>query len=53
MKLWSSQQRTQFQQLRREAGKIQEFMEVETRDLAMTVHCPNQLTYEARNGENW
>ena len=47
VKLWSSQLRTQFLQLRREAWKIQDFNGVWTRDLAIPVRRSNQLSYEA------
>ena len=45
--LWSSQQWTQFKQLRIEAWKSQDLNGVWTRDLAIPVRRSNQLSYEA------
>ena len=53
VKLWSSQLRTQFLQLRREAWKIQDFNGVWTRDLAIPVRRSNQLSYEATDVGSW
>ena len=53
MKLWSSQLGTQLLQLRREAWKIQDFNGVWTRDLAIPVRRPNQLSYEATDVGSW
>ena len=46
---WSSQLWTQFMQLRKkpEKKKIQDFNGIWTRDLAIPVRRPNQLSYEA------
>ena len=51
--LWSSQLRTQFLQLQREASKIQGFNRVWTRDLAIPVRRSNQLSYEVTNIGSW
>ena len=48
-KLWSSQ----FEQLRIEAWKSQDFNEVWTRDLAIPVRRSNQLSYEATDVGSW
>ena len=53
MKLWSSQLGMQFLQLLREAWKIQDFNGVWTRDLAIPVRRPNQLSYEASDVGSW
>ena len=53
VKLWSSQLRTQFLQLCREAWKIQDFNGVWTRDLAIPVRRSNQLSYEATDAGSW
>ena len=52
-KPWSSQFWTQFEQLRTEAWKSQEFNGVWARDLAIPVRRSNQLTYEATNVGSW
>ena len=52
-KLWSSQLRTQFKQLRIEARKSQDYNGVWTRDLAIPVRRSNQLSYEATDVGNW
>ena len=52
-KLWSSQLWTQFKQLRIEAWKSQNFNGVWNRDLAITVRCSNQLSYEATHVGSW
>ena len=52
-KLWSSQLRTQFKQLRIEAWKSQDFNGVWTRDLAIPVRHSNQLRCEATDVGSW
>ena len=52
-KLWSSQLRTQFKQLRIEAWKSQDFNGVWTHDLAIPVRHSNQLSYEATDVGSW
>ena len=53
MKLWSSQLRTQFLQLRREAWKIQDFNGVWTCDIAIPVRRSNQPSHEATDVGSW
>ena len=53
VKLWSSQLRTQFLQLPKDASKIQDFNRVWTRDLAIPVRRSNQLSYEATDVRVW
>ena len=48
-KLWSSQLRTQFKQLRIEAWKSQDFKRVWTSDLAILVRRSHQLSYETND----
>ena len=46
--------RTQFMQLRKKTEKKnQHFNGVWTRDLAIPVRCPNQLSYEATDVGSW
>ena len=52
-KLWSSQFWTQFEQLRIEAWKSQDFNGVWPRDLAIPVRRSNQLSYEATDVSSW
>ena len=52
-KLWSSQLRTQFKQLRIEAWKSQEFNGIWTHDLTIPVQLFNQLSHEATDIGSW